>query len=260
MEDYPPANLVNDNINNNLELKEDYPLIRCEDCFEIPLLSLDFDKNEIIINCLKEKKIKNLPFKTFFENINKYKDFNCCQLCKEKNKEQKYYYCQTCSKIICKNCFKKHEQDDDIEKLSKIDSTCRKHLNPIESFCSICNKYLCSYCNTDHEENHKNNEKFIRDKILRKNQLDNFSKTLKQIFTISNDIEIQINDLVKELKEKIDQLINLKNSFFESLNMKLKLSNLVYNNYLQKLNETDLNFTLIQNWKINLIFICLLLK
>ena len=52
MKDYPPANLVND---SELEPKENYPLIRCEDCFEIPLLSLDFNKNEIIINCPKEK-------------------------------------------------------------------------------------------------------------------------------------------------------------------------------------------------------------
>ena len=244
MEDYPPANLVND---NNLEAKDDYPIIRCEDCFEIPLLSLDFNKNEIVINCSKEKKIKRISSKTFFENISKYNDFNCCQFCQEKNKEQKYYYCKTCSKIMCKNCFKKHEQDDDIEKLNKIDSTCRKHLNPIESFCKICNKNLCSYCNTEHDENHKNSEVFVRDKILRKNKLEEFEKSLKKIKNNFNNIEIQINELIKELKEKIEQIINLKNTFFDILNMKIKLSSLVYKNYLQKLNETDLNFTLIQN-------------
>ena len=244
MKDYPPANLVND---NQLEPKENYPIIRCEDCFEIPLLSLDFNKNEIIINCTKENKIKRISFKTFFDNINNYNDFNCCQLCQEKNKDQKYYYCKTCSKIMCKNCFKKHEQDDDIEKLNKIDSTCRKHLNPIESFCKICNKSLCSYCNSEHDENHKDSEIFLRDKILKKNKLEEFEKTLKKVYNNLNIVEIQINELIEELKQKIDQIINLKNTFFDFLNMKIKLSNLVYKNYLQKLNETDLNFTLIRN-------------
>ena len=130
-----------------------------------------------------------------------------------------------------KNCFKKHEQEDDIEKLNKIDSTCRKHLNPIESFCKICNKNLCSYCNSEHDQNHKDSEIFMRDKILRKNKLEEFEKTLKKVYNNLNNIEIHFNELIEELKEKIEQIINLKNTFFGFLNMKIKLSNLVYKNY-----------------------------
>ena len=66
MEDYPPANIVNDN-NSYLtqDKKEEYPIIRCEKCLEIPLLSLDFNKNEIIISCSKEKTIKIFLLKLF---------------------------------------------------------------------------------------------------------------------------------------------------------------------------------------------------
>jgi len=248
--DYPPANIVNNpnKINDINGHENEYPIIRCENCKEILLMSLDLDKNEILLSCEKDRSNKRISLNNFFDNINKYKDFNCCQLCKEKNLSQKYYLCKTCSnKIICKKCYEKHNKDDNIENLNKIDSLCRKHFNQIESFCDICKEHKCSYCIPEHEEEHKNKEYLIRDKLFKKNKLDAFTNNLKNISEIKQNIEKQINDVINEFKKKIELLNDLKDKFFEKLNMKIKFTNLVYQNYLQKFKNTDLNYYLIKN-------------
>ena len=183
--DYPPANIINNpNHNNDInEIEEDYPIIRCENCHEVLLMSLDIEKKQILLLCEKEKNDKKISFSKFFDDINKYKYSNCCQLCKKKNESQKYYLCKTCSnKIICQNCYEKHNKDDNIEKLNKIDSLCRKHFNQIESFCDICKEHMCSYCIPEHDEEHKNKEYLIRDKLFKKKQLDIFKKQFKESF------------------------------------------------------------------------------
>ena len=212
--DFPAANIINNSnkINEIIEKEEIYPIIRCENCHEIFLISLDLDKREVILTCEKEGKKKKISVKNFFDNIKIYEDSNCCEFCKNKNLSQKYYLCKTCSnKIICKNCFEKHNKDDDIEKLNKLDSLYRKHFNQIESYCYICKEHKCSYCFPEHEEEHKNKEYFIRDKMIKKNKLDNFIKQFNNISENKKIIEKHINEVINELKKKIDLLLKLKN-------------------------------------------------
>ena len=114
--DYPPAKVINQD-------EKDYPIIRCEDCHELLSIKFDLNKKEIELKCEKEQKIKNIPFETFFETINKYKEINCCELCKNKNLSQNYYLCKLCSnKILCENCLNEHDKNHEIIKF-KIDST-----------------------------------------------------------------------------------------------------------------------------------------
>ena len=177
-----------------------------------------------------------------------HENSNCCQLCKEKNLSQKYYLCKTCSNIIiCKNCFEKHNKDDNIEKLNKIDSLCKKHFNPIESYCDICKEHKCSYCIPEHEEEHKNKEYLIRDKMIKKHKIDNFKKKFNNISENMQIIEKEINEIINELKNKIELLLKLKNKFFETLNIKIKFTDLVYKNYIKKYKDIDLNYYIIKN-------------
>ena len=85
--DYPPANVINQD-------EKDYPIIRCEDCHELLSIKFDLNKKEIELKCEKEQKIKNVPFETFFNTIDKYKEMNCCEFCKNKNISQNYYLCK----------------------------------------------------------------------------------------------------------------------------------------------------------------------
>jgi len=239
--DYPPANAIED------KEEKDYPIIRCEDCHEILSISLNIDKKEIQLKCEKEGKTKNISFDKFFESLKEYADINCCQFCKKKNPSQKYYLCKTCSnKILCENCYEEHNKKDDIIKF-KIDSTCRKHYNPYESYCPICKENKCSYCSIDHDENHEKDEFFFKKKLLKKNKLDGFKNTIKKIKNDKDKIKEKINSVIKELEEKIAFINNLKEKFFECLNMKLKFVELVLFNYEKKLKDFDANFFVINN-------------
>ena len=239
--DYPPANVIED------KEEKDYPIIRCEDCHEILSISLNIDKKEIQLKCEKEGKTKNISFDKFFESLKEYADINCCQFCKKKNPSQKYYLCKTCSnKILCENCYEEHNKKDDIIKF-KIDSTCRKHYNPYESYCPICKENKCSYCSIDHDENHEKDEFFLKKKLLKKNKLDGFKNTIKKIKNDKDKIKEKINSVIKELEEKIAFINNLKEKFFECLNMKLKFVELVLFNYEKKLKDFDANFFVINN-------------
>ena len=240
IDDYPPANIIK-------QMEKDYPIIRCEDCHELLSINFNLNKMEIQLICEKEKKTKNIPFETFFESIDRYKDLNCCELCKNKNPSQIYYLCKTCSnKILCENCFNEHDKNHDTIKF-KIDSTCRKHYNPYESYCPKCKESKCSYCSIDHDENHEKDEVWLKKKLFKKNKLDGFKNNINRINILKVEIEKKINSLVKELEEQIKLINSIKNKFFESLNMQIKFVDLILDNYEKKLKDFDINYYLINN-------------
>lgn len=172
---------------------------------------------------------------------------NCCQFCKNKNASQNYYLCKTCSnKILCESCFESHNKKDDMIKI-KIDSTCKKHYNPYESYCPKCKESKCSYCSIDHDESHENDEFLLKKKLLKKNKIDGFKNTIRIITSEKNKIEQKIESVIKELEGKILFINNLKNKFIECLNMKLKFVDLVLNNYEKKIKDFDANYYIINN-------------
>ena len=240
IDNYPPANVIT-------EVVKDYPIIRCEDCHELLFIDFNLNKKEIQLICEKEKKTKNIPFDTFFETIDKYKDINCCEFCKNKNISQIYYLCKECSnKILCENCFNEHDKKHEIIKF-KIDSTCRKHYYPYESYCPKCKEHKCSYCSIDHDESHEKDEFLLKKKLFKKNKIDGFKENIKRISMLKNGIEQKINSLIKELEDKIKYINNLRNIFFESLNKKMKFAELILDNYEKKLKDFDLNYYNISN-------------
>lgn len=236
--DFPPA-IINEPKN------EEYPIIRCDKCLDIPNILFDIDKKEITLKCDRDQKIDIIPFQKFFDDISKYSNLNCCQLCKLNNSTEKYFLCKTCSnKILCEKCFKNHNKDDEMMPI-KIDSLCKKHFNPFESYCPICKENKCSYCSMEHEESHEEREYVLRHKMLKKKQIEDFENNLKNILNIKNQIEDQINLVIKELNEKIEIIEKLKSKFFESLNMQIKFTDLVYKIYIKKLKDFDLILLLI---------------
>ena len=185
---------------------EDYPIIRCEDCHEIPTINFLMDKREIQITCEKERKTKNIPFETFFGEIKKYEDINLCQFCKIKNLSQKYYICKTCSnKILCQRCFEEHDKKDELLEF-KIDSTCKKHYNKYEIYCPICKENKCSYCSIDHDEIHEKDEIYLNKKLFKKNKLEEFKNVINKISDSRYNIEQEIESVIQDLKEKIEFL------------------------------------------------------
>ena len=235
VDNYPPANVI-------AQDEKDYPIIRCEECHELLLINFNLNKKEIQLICEKEKKTKNIPFETFFEIIDKYQEINCCEFCKKNNSSQIYYLCKDCSnKILCENCCNEHENKHDIIKF-KIDSTCRKHYNPYESYCPKCKEHKCSYCSIDHDESHEKDELPLKKKLFKKNKIDGFKENIKRINILKEEIEQKINSLIKELEDKIKSINNLRNIFFESLNKQMKFTEFILDNYEKKLKDFDLNY------------------
>ena len=222
--DCPPANAITQD-------EKDYPIIRCEDCHELLFINFNLIKKEIQLICEKEKKSKNIPFVTFFETLDKYKDMNCFEFCKNKNPSQIYYLCKECSnKILCGICFNEHDKKHDMIKL-KIDSTCRKHYNPYESYCPKCKEHKCSYCSIEHDESHEKDEFTLKKHLFKKKKIDAFKANIKRINSLKSEIEEKINSLIKELEEKIKSINNLRNNFFDSLDKQMKFSELMLDNY-----------------------------
>ena len=238
--DYPPANVIT-------QAEKNYPMIRCEDCHELLILNFNLNKKEIEVVCEKEKKTKIITFVEFFETLDKYKEMNSCEFCKNKNLSQIYYLCKECSnKILCENCFNEHDKKHEIIKI-KIDSTCRKHYNPYESYCPICKEHKCSYCSIDHDESHEKEEFLLKKKLFKKNKIDGFKANIKRINILKNKIEQTINSLIKELEDKIKSINTLRNIFFENLNKQMKFTELILDNYEKKLKNFDLNYYNISN-------------
>ena len=83
--------------------------------------------------------------------------------------------------------------------------------------------------------------------MIKKHKIDNFKKKFNNISENMQIIEKEINEVVNELKNKIELLLKLKNKFFETLNIKIKFTDLVYKNYIKKYKDTDLNYYIIKN-------------
>ena len=214
------------------------------------MISYDLNKNEVKIFCPNEKKETKISIEDFFGSLEKLKKINICENCvKDSNIEtkiKKIYICNSCSnKKLCKKCFENHNLKHDINKIDKYDSTCLKHLSQYYGYCTDCKENICMFCQ---DENHKNHSIILLSKILiPKNQLENLKNNIQNSQKIRSDIEEKINNLIKELKEKEEQLKSLMEKFTKLLDIKIKFIEIFLHNYENKIEEIDLNYQTIFN-------------
>ena len=88
---------------------------------------------------------------------------------------------------------------------------------------------------------------FSKKKLFKKNKLEAFKNNIQRINIMKCDIEKKINSLQKELENQIKSLNNVKNKFFESLNMQIKFVELILDKYDKKMKDFDINYYLINN-------------
>ena len=214
------------------------------------MISYDLNKNEVKIFCPNEKKETKISIEDFFGSLENLKKINICENCvKDSNLEtkiKKIYICNSCSnKKLCKKCFENHNLKHDINKIDKYDSTCQKHLSQYYGYCTDCKENICMFCQ---DENHKNHSIILLSKILiPKNQLENLKNNIQNSQKIRSDIEEKINNLIKELKEKEEQLKSLMEKFTKLLDIKIKIIEIFLHNYENKREEIDLNYQTIFN-------------
>ena len=124
--------------------------------------------------------------------------------------------------LICLNCLEKINQ--------------KKYLQTNKEFkCISC--FL---------ENEIFNEK-SKTLLIEKDKLDSFEKNIENASIIIKQIKENITLIINELKEKIEIIQNLGNKFFDSLEVEIKFSSLLYQNYQEELKKNNLNSFIVKN-------------
>ena len=119
--------------------------------------------------------------------------------------------------LLCQNCLEKMDQ----KKCSNIQIKCESE-RPDERFKSL---------------------------LIEKEKLDLFEKNIRNASEIKKQIKNYIDSVINELYEKIEYIESLAKTFFESLEIEIKFSELLYQNYQQELEKNNLHSFLVQNFE-----------
>ena len=203
-------------------------IITCEKCFSIPKITI-LKKNEVSISCPKCKAstIKDISyFDKFFKKLEEKAFVNlpkCSYNLEHKNKSDKY--CFQCTKYLCKECIKIHnisfKDKNHILIGQKMENKyyCDKkgHTEYIYNrFCTKCNDYLCSKCKCEHGIQNI----YVFDEIENIQKIFDIEEKVKECEKIIENEEKKLNDLLKELKNKIKTLTKMFDKYKER-NMKI---------------------------------------
>ena len=233
-----------ESINNNFENE----IFRCPKCFNVPLMSLKYNNNKILIHTLcsnKHNLYTSISDYITKESKNHSIYLQSCNYCKSKE-NKKFLFCNECNFCFCENCKSNHLIQHNIIELEKYDNYCIKHKNPEIGFCLTCNKNFCFYC----EEKHKNHKKEKLSEILLKEselkeislQIDKKKKFIVKITKIKNKI---INDL----NEIINNINSAYKNFYEKNSIELSFLNNLLKTYIYKQKQSQLNYKFIKNLK-----------
>ena len=172
--------------------------------------------------------ITYLKIKDFFDsqkiNISNIK----CEICKIKTKancpNNEFYKCLSCC-LLCKSI---HQTNHNIINYDKLNYICNKHNDSFIKYCSQCKKNICYICEDDHEKHNQISFSEIKPNI---NDSNNNLKVMKK------EIDI-FNNNIKEIINKLNEMINIMNIYYE-------INNNIINNYEKK----NRNYQVLQNIK-----------
>ena len=221
-------------------------VIVCEKCFNIPKITIK-NQNVIQLECQNCNSNSFSPIDYFdkFININEKDDLLTLPNCNFKDHlEQAVLYCFKCSKYLCKECLKNH---DEIFK-DKGHYTIKQKINHkyfcdmngheeniLNRFCSKCNKYLCCDCKCQH----------IGNNIYNFDNIDNKIKIIKDNISKCQDIidkeEINCKNFIEKLENKIKTLKNLFKDYKKRNTDLITFYNLLIDNYEEIKNIKNYN-------------------
>jgi len=193
-----------------------FDIITCEQCYSIPKLTL-INQNKVKIYCQTCHKqiIKDISyFKKFIKNSKEEKiDLpNCTYNKNHKSKSSKY--CLQCNKYLCDDCLEYHRISFEGKKHLMIQQKiqnkyyCQKEHHQeykLEKYCIECEKYLCSKCKCFHE-NSLYYSIYSFDNPKNKTKIKEVIKNLNKFEEIIKSEEINLNNYILELKNKIKSL------------------------------------------------------
>ena len=196
-----------------------YPKVyRCSKCWKIPKVEINEINNLIDMKCIHNNERIKQTYKVnkFIEVQSKVPETTQCNFCKGGNYNHSYTYdyCNYCQKIFCKKCDNSHKnsKDCDINKRNVrpfylSECFCSEHDSPTKFYCLDCNKYVCDICFT--KEHQKHNLKFYDKDYVEKLIKDN-KKLIESTKICYKYLEAYFNDLIKSLRNKFNELLDLK--------------------------------------------------
>ena len=204
--------------------------IICPKCFEP--CRIKFENFQIYLYDCVNNHISNLKIKDFFDS-QKINLVNIkCQKCKIKNKancpKNEFYKCLTCNKNICLICKSLHQKHHQIINYDQKNYVCNKHNDPLIKYCTKCNKNICSICDVEH---YKHKKITFNKMKLNINEMNDDLKDMKK------EIDI-FNNNIKDMVDKLYELMNIVNIFYE-------INNNIINNY----DSNNKNYQILKNIK-----------
>ena len=215
-------------------------ILRCPKCWEIHKIQINEINNSIKMKCIhnKEKSAQAYNLKIFMDMETKVPEITQCNFCNTNSTH--YYnldYCYNCQKIVCKRCDNSHKNSAKCKNIDKnkitpfylIDSFCNIHEMPTKYYCLDCNNYVCENCfEKEHKEhNFKFYDKDYVEALIKENK-----KLIENTKTCYQYMEKYFNDLIKSLRNRFNELMDIKIkklSIKESLVRNLELFKNNYN-------------------------------
>ena len=116
------------------------------------IIDLNFDKDEIVINCINHGEIR-LYLNNYFQKEYNHLYYNL--KCESGERSQKdhldniFVYCPKCDKYSCQSCNNGHKHKFSVLQVNELNTKCHTHPNNYFKYCSYCNKH---YCNSDNNK------------------------------------------------------------------------------------------------------------
>ena len=209
--------------------------IKCLDCQEPSLLTIDIDKFELS-NCIKGH-ITSTYIEFFRDSLFKktISISNYCSNCfLQINELSNNYKCLSYNKLFCNNCIKEHKQNKNHQNYNIFINSgllCYNHKFKYKFICNDCKVNICD----KYVKSHKNhNIQSLLDVIPNKNakeKMNNKIKKNKERIEKLNSLIILIIEEINERFKKIKAYLSFLVEVCEYLLKKFNYSNYNYHNY-----------------------------
>jgi WD40 repeat protein len=232
-------------------------IFRCLKCPFIPLIQLKTDsKNSYIFSLCRKFHSYKKELSEYLKENDKAQLYKaqCCK-CNEffNKKKVPYYYCEKCNKFYCEICKEKDKLTNHVQiTLHKFDSICPEHEDKFVTYCEVCQKNLCIYCLNEHKQNHKFTS--LSSILLRNKDIQRFNKQFQKANIHIQKIQNISENIIKDLKKKVDDIQKAFNSFKEKNEIQLNFAKGLLDTLELKNKNRELNFEIIDNIKSNFNF------
>ena len=226
-------------------------IIRCPQCINIPSITFIHSNDGIgyIKYECKAGHNNTITLKNFLQYSKKFSTENCeCKRCNKDSVNHKdifLLFCNECKSPFCSDCkkyhLKKHETHILIP-LYHFDSSCPIHGQTITFYCQDCKSNLCTFCLNEHQNHHLES---LQKLIINHHELNEYKHFIKESKHYIEQFDLVINEILKNANN--EKLMMTINKYKEENLDEITLANEIFDNYIIKESQKNLNYEIINN-------------